>query len=333
MTSRIATTRVRNVNVSSNNDAKNGMRLPLSRISTNRYGHAPLQKKPVQHVTNPQPKQEYTRPEPFIHRDVEIGDPEDPQDVVEFEHIIYRSLRSQENSMKPLEFRQREITIEDRNLLVDAICRFHYKLALMTNTFYRFIGILDRYISVEQIQKSKLKLIGCACFLIASKIEDIYPVQSSDLIVLSDRAFTQKELFAAEIQIINAIGFDTTFATPLFYLTQFMRINGQTKETLLLARYILEICQSHEKFFGVKPALMASVSVLVLRKLKGEADVWPKDLQDYTQFALKDLEPYSALIRDMLLEQDREETKFMRRKYGSDLFLNVAHISIPQSFK
>ncbi|KAK8900586.1 hypothetical protein M9Y10_002915 [Tritrichomonas musculus] len=358
MKSRIETSRSRPSSSNSHcNDIRHAGRVPLRQISTNRLQHAQNQKKVLSPANNPAPTQrEYVHPEPFVHKEVPIGDIEDPQDIVEFEHVIYRTLRAEENAASALEFNQNEITLKDRDLLIDAICRFHYKLGLMTNTLYRFIGIFDRYLAVGQVPKSKLKLYGCAAFLIASKIEDIYPAQSTDLITLSEKAFTQRELFAAEIHIINAIGFETTFATPLFYLTQFMRINGDPKEirdvketremreireakeareakiAILFARYILEICQSNGKFYGVKPALEASLAVFVTRIMQGKSNVWPEALEGYTQFTVEDLTPYANIVKGMLMQEDREETKFMRRKYGSDLFLNVAHWEIPSTW-
>ncbi|OHT14274.1 Cyclin, N-terminal domain containing protein [Tritrichomonas foetus] len=331
--SRIAATRRSTSTTATQNEGKVRGRVPLGRISTNRLAHGPSIQKVSQQETLPSKHESTTHAiEPFHHVEVSIGDKEDPQDITEFEHIIYRTLRAEEIAQKPLKFEQSDITMRDRNLLIDAICRYHYKLSLMTNTFYRFLGIFDRYLSVAHVSKSNLKLIGCACFLIASKIEDIYPAQSSDLIQLSERAFTRRELFAAEIKIVNAISFDTTFATPLFYLTQLMRINGQTKESLLLARYILEICQSNEQFYGVMPAITASVAVMVTRLLKGDSK-WTKELAGYTQLSEEQLYPYALIVRSMLLEEDREETKFMRRKYGSDLFLGVAHVHVPANFK
>jgi hypothetical protein len=183
-------------------------------------------------------------------------------------------------------------------------------------------------LTVAQVKKSKLTLVGCAAFLIASKIEDIYPSRSSDLVQLTGRVFTQQELFAWEIQIINAIQFDTTFATPLFYLTQFMRISDPNREALFLARYLLEICQTSERMFGMAPAMLASVSVMMARVLRGQ-EKWPRKLAGYTAFSVEQLEPLQAIIHAMLLERDPEETRFMRRKYSSDLFLCVANIRIP----
>jgi hypothetical protein len=263
--------------------------------------------------------------ERFDHSEVPIGDPEDPQDVVEFEHIIYRSMRSKENATRPLQFAQTEITMRDRNMLIDTVARFHYRLGLTTNALYRFIGILDRCLAVTSVPKSKLRVVGCAALLIASKIEDIYPAQSVDLVRLAEREFGQGELFAMEIQVLNAIRFDTTFATPLFFLTQFMRIHSQTKESLLLGRYILEICHTHERSFGVNPSMVAAVATMVTRVLRAE-ERWPKELAGYTMYSAEELDPMAAIVRGMLLEPEREESRFIRKKYSSEAFHSVAYV-------
>jgi hypothetical protein len=227
-----------------------------------------------------------------------------------------------------LRFNQPDVTLRDRHQLIDALDRFHFKLGLTTNGFYRFVGILDRYLSITPVSKTQLRVVGCACLLIASKIEDIYPAQSKDLIQLAENDFTRTHLFATEIQVINAIRFETTFATPLFFLTQFMRIREQTKTAQLLGRYIIEICQTHDMFFGIASSLIAAVATMVARILGGE-EPWPDDLAGYTMYTEDHLAPYVAAVRSMLIDRDRAESRFMRRKYCSEPFLSVADVRIP----
>ena len=301
------------------NANKLSRRTPLEQLSNHTVSKQTIQKK--SQITHVIPRK------PFKHTEIPIGDINDPQDVVEFEHIIYRTMRQDEISSVSLCFNQKEITMKDRNVLIDAMCRFHFKLCLTTNGFYRFVGILDRFMTSSRVPRHSLVLYGCACLFIASKIEDVQPAQSDDLVELSRHSFTRKELFEAENHVINSIGFDTTFPTPLFFLTQFMRISGQTKKSILLARYILEICQSSEHFFGGKASLMASVAVMVCRLVSGE-ESWSEALREYTMYNEDELVPHAMVVREMLQQNDREETRFMRRKYGSDLFLNVADIDL-----
>jgi hypothetical protein len=129
--------------------------------------------------------------------------------------------------------------------------------------------------------------------------------------------------------VINAIQFDTTFPTPLFFLTQFMRIEDQTKESLLLGRYILEICHTNDLFYGVAPSLIAAVATFVARVLTGDPG-WTSAIAGYTMYTEEDLAPYINAVREMLLETDREESKFIRRKYSSEPFYSVALTPVPE---
>jgi hypothetical protein len=276
----------------------------------------------------PAPEVQQIQLEPFHFVGILVGNDDDAQDALAFEPFIYRTMRQRDLAMHPLRFEQQGITLKDRNLLIDAICRYHYKLSKTTNTFYRFVGLLDRYLSAEQVSRQLMKIVGCAAFLIASKIEDIRPTGAGELVELADRTFSATDLFSVERQILNAINFDTTFATPLFYLTHFMRITGGDKAELLQARYILEICQSHEKFHGTPPSLMASTAIHVVRALHGQP-FWPVDIAGYTMYSEEALAPWASVVYGALRESDREETRFMRRKYGSDLFLKVALFTVP----
>ena len=314
-------------------------RAPLSSIPTNsqstRTGTALIRRtthqrpQPREPVAPPPPPAQHTRAE-FNFVDTRVGDPRDVQDVTEYEAIIYRSMRQEELERPIPAFIQREITLNDRNMAIDALDRIHYKQDITTEALYRAIGILDRVLGTQQIRKSELNLMASACLLIASKIEDIYPARSCDFVTLSNNAFTQNELFEAEIKVLNIIGFYTEFPTQLFFLTHLMRISGQTQKTVLLARYLIEITTSNEQCICMKPSLVASAAVLLTRLLTNEENIWPSVLEGYTQYRQGDLLPCVRIMHSMLLQGDRQETRFMRRKYGSEHFLAVAFTPVPE---
>ena len=230
-------------------------RLPLSNVSNARAIHE--EKNQIQS----------TRPnlcrsrsvEKFSHKECSFGDPSNPLDVTEYQHIIWRSLCQNELSEKPISLRQDEIKSIDRGIAFDNMSHVHYRLGLGTNGLYIAYGIMDRYMSIKSLPKNKLKTYSCAALFIGSKVEDYHQPRIGDLIRMADhcfgeneRSFSPKELYAAEIDLINTIGFEITFGTPLFYITQLMRISGQTQELVLLARYIIEIMQTSDQFIGVK---------------------------------------------------------------------------------
>jgi hypothetical protein len=276
--------------------------------------------------------------ERFHHIETPIGDKRNIVDVAEYQHIIWRTLNQAELDNPAITFQQNEISLYDRGITMDNMSHIHYRLGLSTNGLYVAYGMIERYLAKYQLPKNKLKLYACAAIFIGSKIEDYLPPKVRDVIKLADhcwdaseRTFTSRELFAAEVDLINSINFDTTFGTPLFYLTQLMRISGQTQETLLLARYILEIIQTDERFIGMRYSKEAAVAVMVCRILCGEQP-WTPALAGYTSYSEASLSEPVHWVRDMLVKGDRPQSRFMKRKYGSDLFKNVAHIKIPSSF-
>lgn len=252
----------------------------------------------------------------------QIGDPLDALDVCPYQHIIYKTLREKEKTRQNVAFNQTEISFRDRNIMIDKIVLIHYKLGLTTNTIYRFIGLFDQVITSVQIPKGKLLLYACATFLLSSKIEDIFPAQSDDLVCMTKNRFTREDLFAAEIEVSNATKFGTMFGTGLFFLTLFQRVEDEEQDFLLYSRYILELCQTSEFFFGKNFSLMAAASIYAAR-VAWHQEPWTPKLEGYTRYSEAKMAECLCEIKNML-SQSRQESKFIQKKYSSDLFHKVA---------
>ena len=302
-------------------------RVPLSEIQNDVPKYQTHQsQKPAEHPVIPHIIDERPPYEPLIHDEFPIGSLDDPQDVAEYEHIIYRSMREQElHSQCSL---PSEVSLSDRGILIDHLCRLHYKCQLNTLTFYRCVGILDRLTSVTPVSGYNYYIFGYAAMLVASKFEDVSPLRIEDAITISDVKFSRDDMKKAEIMILNLINFDLTFPTPLFFLNIFLRINGQTKEIMLLSRYLCEICMSSEEFFNVKASAIAASAIMMMRTLLN-LEPWPNELAGYTRYSFADLCKHVKSIHRMLLEPNRPQTAFMRKKYSSEPFCRVAKIPIP----
>jgi hypothetical protein len=264
----------------------------------------------------------------LIHVEIPIGNPADPQDVTEYEHIIYRSMRQREASFPKTLVLQTEISMKDRNCLVDWMCRLHYKIQIAIESLFRAVGILDRAIALTRISRHRLHLIGAACLLVASKIEDSRPMTVGDAAAVGRGEYTPQDLLKMEIQICNLTGFDMQSPTILVFLIIFLRLNGQTLEFMLLARYIAELCLSCGDFVGVKASALAATSMVTTRTLAG-LEPWTEELAMYTQFPFEELCGYCRIVHQMLLQADRKESSFIRRKYASDPFCHVANVPVP----
>jgi len=210
------------------------------------------------------------------------------------------------------------------------MCRLHYKAQIGTESLFRAVLILDRAIGASLISKNRLHLTGAACLLIASKIEDNPWLPASDAVAIGAGEYTIGDLLKAEIHIVNLVEFDTEAPTLLFFLTIFLRLNGQTREFMLLARYMAELCLSCGEFVGVRMSELAAASLMMARTLIG-IEPWTEELASYTQFSFEKLSEYCKVLHQMLLVPERRESTYIRRKYASDPFLHVANIPVPQT--
>ena len=124
------------------------------------------------------------------------------------------------------------------------------------------------------------------------------------------------------------LNFKLEFTTPLFFLNYFLRISGQSQESMLFARYVIEVCFTAPEFIGVKPSVLASVAVIIMRVVYGE-EPWAKNLADFTQYSLEEPKSDIRNAYQVLTNYERPESKFVRAKYGSELFMEVAQFEIP----
>lgn len=273
----------------------------------------------------------------YKHIECPIGDPRNILDVTQYQHIIYRTLCQKELEIKRNFFIQDELSFLERGIAYDGMSHVHYRLNLSTNGLYIGFGIMDKYFTMHQLPRDKLKLYANAALFIGSKVEDYRPPRVRDFIKMADhcfggKSFTPRELYEAEHNLMAAIDFSITFGTPLFYLTQLMRISGHTQENILLARYILEIIQTNIKFVGLPYSMQAAVAVMSTRIIEQQPR-WTPELAGYTNYTETDIFNLSLSVRDMMLESDCPTTSFIRRKYGTDLFRRVSLVAVPSSWQ
>lgn len=75
-----------------------------------------------------------------------------------------------------------EVKDTSRAFLVEWIIDVHRKFRLKAETLYTTVYVIDRYLSLKQIKKTQLHILGVSALLIATKYEEIYPPDMKDLL-------------------------------------------------------------------------------------------------------------------------------------------------------
>ena len=59
------------------------------------------------------------------------------------------------------------------------------------------VNLLDRFLSVVEIRKSQLQLLGTACMFLSSKLKETVPLTAEKLVIYTDNSVTMDELLVS----------------------------------------------------------------------------------------------------------------------------------------
>lgn len=125
----------------------------------------------------------------------------------------------------------------------------HYKFELMEETLYLTVNLIDRFLSVHQVVRKKLQLVGITAMLLACKYEEVSVPVVEDLILISDKAYSRKEVLdmvcdstlcfikilirkkgdryihldLQEKLMINTLQFNLSSPTPYVFMRRFLK--------------------------------------------------------------------------------------------------------------
>jgi len=124
--------------------------------------------------------------------------------VSEFATDIYATMKEQEklfcveaNYLQKVQL-VTEVKDTSRAFLVEWIIDVHRKFRLLPETLYVTVFLIDRFLSLKQIKKSQLHILGVTSLLISTKYEEIYPPDLKDLLSVSENKFSRAEVLAME---------------------------------------------------------------------------------------------------------------------------------------
>jgi hypothetical protein len=148
-----------------------------------------------------------------------------------------------------------------RAILVDWLVEVHMKFRLVTETLYLCVNILDRYLSLVDVERSRLQLVGVTALFIAAKYEEIYPPEVRDCVYITDRGFTRQEVLNMENEILSKLHFKMSVPTGHPFIKRFLFITNATKMMNYAAHYYMErVLQEHE-LLAYPPSIVAAAAV------------------------------------------------------------------------
>lgn len=76
----------------------------------------------------------------------------------------------------------------------------------MDETLYLTVNLIDRFLAVQPVVKKKLQLVGVTAMLLACKYEEVSVPVVEDLILISDKAYSRKEVLEmVQCPLVNTV--------------------------------------------------------------------------------------------------------------------------------
>lgn len=117
---------------------------------------------------------------------------------------------------------QQEITKTMYAILIDWLIEIG---TISDHTLCLSIHILDEYLQTAVIARSHFQLVGCACLLIAAKLEEIQFPSIDDLVTVACNCFTPEEMILMEQKILRTLNYDISRPTRSYFLERYLLVS------------------------------------------------------------------------------------------------------------
>jgi len=168
---------------------------------------------------------------------------------------------------------QKELKWSHRTLLMDFLIAMQRQLRLLPETLHLAVNIIDRFLSLRVVSLSKLQLVGLACFMIATKFEEIAAPSVKHWLhagMMIDDA-TEEEMLKAEKYILKTLNWNiSTFPQPMNWIRRVSKADDYDAEVRLISKFFLDLHVIDRKLLGVKPSLIAAASMWCARVIMGK---------------------------------------------------------------
>ncbi|OMO91443.1 hypothetical protein CCACVL1_07111 [Corchorus capsularis] len=255
--------------------------------------------------------------------DIDDCDKKNPLAVVEYIDDIYKFYKKAEcTSCVPPSYMgvQHDINERMRGILIDWLIEVHYKFELMDETLYLTVNLIDRFLAVQQVVRKKLQLVGVTAMLLACKYEEVSVPVVEDLILISDKAYTRKEVLDMEKLMVNTLQFNFSLPTPYVFMRRFLKAAQSNKKLELLSFFMIELCLVEYEMLKFPPSLLASAAIFTAQCTLSGSTHWTKTCEWYTTYSAEQLMDCSRMMVTFHQKAGTGKLTGVHRKYSTSKY-------------
>ena len=252
----------------------------------------------------------------------------------EYINDIYSNLLSDEKNLKVkpnfgyMEQVQTDIDQNMRGILIDWLYDIHDKCHYKDETLYQMIWIIDTYLSMVQVPRTKLQLVGAAALLISCKEHEITFLKLHEIAFLTANAYTTEEIAKMENTILKKLSFNIIAPAPLDFYNIISKAFKFDKKQYLLGKYFLEtylICYESIKYPASVVGVSCAYIVMKFFKFINYNELYSKDLINSSN-PQKSIKEAAREICFIMKGIDSSRLSAVKNKYSTNENLNVVQL-------
>uniref|UniRef100_A0A0D9Y6U8 Cyclin N-terminal domain-containing protein n=1 Tax=Oryza glumipatula TaxID=40148 RepID=A0A0D9Y6U8_9ORYZ len=235
--------------------------------------------------------------------DIDASDAHNELAVVDYVEDIYRFYRNTENTYRPLctyMVSQTEINERMRAILTDWLIEVHYRLMLMPETLYLTVYIIDQYLSLENVPRKELQLVGV-----------------KDFLVISDNSFSRQQVLSTEKSILNKLQWNLTVPTMYMFILRYLKAALGDEELEHMTFFYAELALVQYSMLFFAPSVIAAAAVYAARCTLGLSPLWSDLLEYHTGLAEPQLLECARRLVSLHAAAPESRQKVVYKKYAS----------------
>ncbi|WCJ32797.1 Cyclin B2 2 [Euphorbia peplus] len=241
-------------------------------------------------------------------------------DYIEDLHASYRKMESYGCVSPDYMTQQDDINERMRAILIDWLIEVHDKFDLMKETLFLTINLIDRFLSKQKVERKNLQLVGLVAMLLACKYEEVSVPVVDDLILISDKAYTRKDILEMEKLMLSTLQFNMSFPTPYVFMLRFLKAAQCDTKIEMLSFFLIELALVEYETLKFSPSLLAASAIYTAQCTFYGFKQWSSTCEWHTKYSQHQLLECSRMMVGYHQKAGTGKVTGVHRKYNSSKF-------------
>lgn len=263
--------------------------------------------------------------------DIDCDDAYDPHLCSQYAKDIYHYMFSLETKWPIRAFflsSQVTVTANIRARVVNWLVEVHAYYALVPETLFLTVYLMDRYLQKHVVDKSKMLLLSVSSLFVASKFEETGGPLLEDLMYLTDYSCKATEVLVMEKDILRAVDWSLGRPSPLHFLRRNCKATETSSPEENTAVFLLELGLTDYHMASVVPSKQAAAALHCALQLHGRpVDCWDEKMVYYSGHSKKSLRCVVQRMAGLMLDAPNSQYKAVYEKFKDSRYDRVANIS------